>query len=324
MKNIKLFKPVLIMILFLSVNIYCQDGIDYYYGLGVKKNYKKAFTAFTKDNCFTSTNFIILMYLNGDGVKVNPSKALNVWKKSTESSGYTDVTMGCLKKIIDERLVNPNKKYPRIEYGDIAMTTPDMNFWGYIQNRIQDQKIQNEISTIKKSLNTYQKSLFNLIQSNYSIIEKNDADRMYNLNIDGTIRGLAYAGMKSYIKARHQKRIELFLIKKSIKEYNESDFINADKALNKTYKKLKLKYQNNYQEMIKMNKDDPEQSQYYQDLNSEVNLNLKKAQLAWIKYRDNWVKLLKDINGKKNTEISVKTLLTIERTEELNYVPVGE
>lgn len=147
---------------------------------------------------------------------------------------------------------------------------------------------------------------------------------MYNLYSEGTIRGAAYFSMKSYIKERHQKRIEMFLIKKSIKKYIESDFINADKNLNVAYKKQKLKNKNNHSEVIEMYKDDIKKIKYYQALISEENLNLKTAQLAWIKYRDNWVKLLKEINKKRNTEISVKTILTLERTEELNYDSLGE
>jgi len=325
LKNIISFKYILITVLLLSINIYGQDGIDYYYGLGVEKNYQKAFTVFSTDNTDTSIKFIIIMYLNGDGVKVNPSEALNVWKNATEPTGSIDVTMQDLKKIIDERLANPNKKFPRIEYCEIAWTTIDTNICGTIQNRLKEQEIQNKVSSITASFNSSQKSFFDLIQSNYSIIEKNDADRMYNLYIDGTIRGAAYSGMESYIKERHEKRIERFLIQKSIKEYTESDFINADKSLNEAYKKQKLENQNNFEYMIEMYKDDPEKIKYYQDLISEVNLNLKTAQLAWIKYRDNWVKLLKEINGvKENTEISVKTLLTIERTEELNNDSMGE
>ncbi|MBK8807841.1 MAG: DUF1311 domain-containing protein [Bacteroidales bacterium] len=323
MKNKKVFIYTLVVFVLLSVNVFCQNGIDYYYGLNVEKNYQKALAAFLEDNNSSSIPFIIIMYLNGDGVTVNPNEALKVWKKATESGKYVDITMEGLKRTIDERLANPDKRYPRIEYCEIAMTTIDMNICQDINNSLKDQEIQIKISKISTELNANQKSIFNLIEGNYSKIEKNDADRMYNLYIEGTIRNDAYSGMESYIKERHKKRIEAFLIKKSIKEYSESDYLNADKNLNEVYKKQKLQNQNKYQEMIEMYKDDPEKIKYYQDLITEINLNLKNAQFAWIKYRDNWVILLKEIIGKENTEISVKTLLTLERIEELKYDSVG-
>lgn len=316
-------KIILILALFLSNNLHSQEGIDYYFGLGVEKNYEKAFTAFLNDNTSEYIPYIILMYLNGDGVNVNPKEALAVWEKAASTNGYDDPKMEYLKEIIDERLANPDGTFLRVDYCDIAMTTIDINFCGDIQNHLRDQEMQSMISQITSDFNSSQKELFDLIQNNYSIIRKNDADRMYNLYFDGTIRGAAYSGMEFYIQDKHQKRIELLLVKNSINNFTESDFIKADKSLNEAYKKQKLKNQNHFEETIQIYKDDPEKIKYYKNLISEVNLNLKNAQLAWINYRDNWVKLLKKITGNDNIEISLKTFLTIERTEELNFDSVG-
>ncbi len=292
----------LIIILIFQLGAFGQSGIDYYYGIGVEKDYKKAFSAFSESNYSTSTPFIIIMYLNGDGIEKDPNKALKVWNDATETTGSIDATMQKLKRIIDERLANPTGEYEHIEYCDIAVTTIDRADCFLIQNELKDQELQNEILQITNKFDQKQKILLNKIQTNYLIIEENDSERIYNLYIGGTIRRSAASGMEAYDKERHMNRMKKFIVDNNFDYYTETDYIKADKRLNECYKWLRYERTNN----------------------SEINQNLKKAQLAWIKYRDNWVKLVKTLNNDENIEATIKTILTIERIEELNYDLVDE
>lgn len=56
--------------------------------------------------------------------------------------------------------------------------------------------------------------------------------------------------------------------------------------------------------------------------------NLKNTHLAWIRYRDLWTELIHLHRSTGFTDdqriiVSIKTLLTKERTEELKYDPVS-
>lgn len=61
----------LIILLMFQLSSFSQTGEDYYYGFGVKKDFKKAFLKFKKEKEF---GYLITMYLNGDFVKKNPKK----------------------------------------------------------------------------------------------------------------------------------------------------------------------------------------------------------------------------------------------------------
>ena len=318
-----MINKLLVLVVFVGSILYSQDGFDYYFGLGVEKNYGKALSLLQSDGYSTSKPLLIIMYLNGDGTEQNPGEALKVWDKSTKS-GFIDVTMSGLKKIIDERLSNPKKSFSKLTYCEIAMTTVDMNICGSIRNKLKEQELRRTELKITQNFNEEQKELYKKIQSNYQIIEKNDSDRMYNLNIEGTIRGMAFSGMESYLKERNEKRIKKLLVSKNIPSFTQEDFIKADQDLNKIYKQQKDYNSYNFQEMIDIFSDEPSRVQYYKNLILEVNNNLKFAQRAWIKYRDDWATLLSKLYpNKKNIVISIKTYLTRERNQELKYDPIG-
>lgn len=58
---------------------------------------------------------------------------------------------------------------------------------------------------------------------------------------------------------------------------------------------------------------------YKNEHNKEEFEQLRKAQLSWIKYRDNWVKLIQTFSKNKEKVFYLKKELTKERIEDIEY-----
>ena len=92
MKKYLLFLTVGIQMLFLNGIVNAVTCENYYYGIGVKQDYKKAF------ECFESEGedgylYLMMMYLNGDGVVASHRRHKKYMKRQAKQ-----VHMSWLKK----------------------------------------------------------------------------------------------------------------------------------------------------------------------------------------------------------------------------------
>ena len=319
MKNKKIIKLLTLLFCLISLQTYSKatekievDGLSYYYGFGVEKNYEKARKRLAASTCSTTTPLLLLIYINGDGLKRDYKQALKIWKYSvTKGNNSKDATMEYLYEIITDRMKHPNKQYKRLEYWDIAMTTIDINISMWVQNAVQKQKDDKIIAKIKKTMTPKQTKYFKNIEKYFAGIETNDADRAYALYMKGTIRVAMHHGTLAYLRERHQKRIHDFIINRKYPKISQKDFLQADKKLNLIYQKIK-------KINIKIYQDDNEPK--FIKLTNDMQKYLKLSQRNWIKYRDNWVLLINSLNNNSDNRsrtISIKTIITKSRIEEL-------
>jgi uncharacterized protein YecT (DUF1311 family) len=314
MKHKKIIQSLTLLFLLISIQAYNTAAekfnyTNYYYGIGVKKDYEKARKCLEQDPYSTAIPWLLLIYINGDGVKVDYNKALNIW----QDSHLKDATMSYLYTIITNRMKHPNKKYKRLEFWDIAMTTIDINVAMGVQNALQKQKFDKKLHKIQQTMTIEQKKYFNNIEKYFNKILTNDASRAYTIYITGTIRAAMYQGTISYLRERHIKRIDDFLINKRYPRFSQDDFLQSDKELNIVYKDAQRIGKKRFEDEAKT---EPKYIQYMADIKKY----LKLSQRNWIKYRDNWVLLMNSLNNgsdKKSIAISIKTIITQSRTEEL-------
>lgn len=306
--------------------IWASECENYYYGLGVSQDYRKAYDCFLQQNDQTATEFVIIMLLNGDGCQQDVLKAQTIWEKAVagNDNDLIDASMTAIGEIIEERVADPKKKYPRIKYSDIARTTLDINFDLALQNRIQEQGISNLLQKLKHDLNVDQKKALASIEQTIKVIEEKDARRFYTIYIDGTIRGAAYDCMKSYLAERYQEKLKQFLMERSLKFVTQEETATADKNLNIIYKKVRSKNQ----ERINKESDILGDREKLMENIKEIDDLFVAAQLAWIKYRDAWVALLKiykpnGMTDESAIERAVKAQLSLERIDELLYDPIA-
>lgn len=174
-------------------------------------------------------------------------------------------------------------------------------------------------SEIRKGLDDERKKLLDAIEAQIRVVQKNDADRVYLDHVDGTIRSLVSIGERQYILERHKNRLFRWLKnRKKPSRFKVSDLKKADETLNRTYRKylengLAQGQESNYSDFIK-------------DYGVEYKTACVKAQRAWIQYRDAWAALLERTEpwkADKDIGVSIKTILTQERIEELTSDPIN-
>ena len=255
--------------------------------------------------------YLMMMYLNGDGVVASPQKAQEIYEKASEAGPYELV-----EEIIKKRLANPNGTFERITCSDISLGTIDMNACESWKADAKDNENSKRIVNIGNQLNSQAKNELLEINKQFEVLKNYDGQRVYMEHIDGTIRGLARAGMESYLLDRHMKRIEDLLVNKNLIKINLEELKKADDELNKEYQAKLLEGKE-----MRDGSRHPELLDDYEPIT-------RKAQNAWIKYRDAWVRILKivkpkDMESESDIENSIKARLSKERIEELDEDPVS-
>lgn len=305
------------VIIFIAIN-YCIPCENYYFGIGVNQDYKKAFDCYnrSKDPDYIA---LILMYLNGEGTAKDLKKAddLLTYFKADQAGG--NQTTWQLEKHVKEQLANPKGKFARVDYGDIAFTTDDMTHWMKIQQKLQEQHDKKDLENLKKNLNYKAAKILGEIDKQNYIIKELEGERVDMEWIDGTLRGAATGSYEEYLQDNHRDRIMEMVVKHKLKKASRDELQNYEKKLDKLYKKVLV-----------------DGEQMCADLRPDMQGEIKQdyaptvlaARNAWIKYRDKWVELLKIVkpegmNDEETIEISVKTLLTKERIEEIKFDPMS-
>ena len=289
---------------------------DYYYGFGVNQDYQKAFTMFTAEK---NISYLVMMYINGDGRPKDLDKAQELLTK--EASHCLHVSE--LQMAINERRGVPEQEQRRIGFCDLAYTTPELNYCVDLENRLEQKKYDEMLLQLHAELSTKAKEILAKIEQESQTIQRIDAARSYTSYLNGSIRGVARASTEGYIKERHYKRIEAFLVKRTLPNSSSTALQAADKELNVVYQS-----QRQAEKDLLDTDADPETQAATKKIIEEQLSNLKYAQLAWIRYRDLWVELLllhrpKQVDSDEQIATSIKTILTMERTTELTYDPIG-
>ncbi len=293
-----------------------KECLKYYYGIGVPVDYSKAMDCFQKDDIGKGYPFLILMYLNGDGVERNPQKAQELFEEADNKLNYWGVGYQNLEKIIQERLKTPQKIYPRLTCNDIPMDSDESYDCNDIQTDLNDQELNRKVETFKGRLNDMEKKELKIIEDEAETLEINDGKRAVLDLMEEDILGISDEHPRhTYGKALHQDKIKDWLLKgqlnvSTLKECQEARR-NLNKSLQTAFKKIieeKELFETQNKGFSNYPKYDP---------------GLEEDQKGWELYRDAWVRLLEMVKtkGVKDNvviENSVVTQLCRDRIKELN------
>ncbi len=290
------------------VDLYDQ-GLDYYYGIGVKQDYQKAMQCFQAEGSYGSL-FVILMYINGQGVKVDLDKVQKLLDSTSEDE--LGASPEEIKRAIEERRNNPGKTFQPLTCDDVAETTPEINQCEGIKMDIAKNRYKSEIEEAQKYMGPGEVNVLAVVEEKFETYEKNDSERVLD-NSDGSMRTLYELGQSEELMENHGARIEMWLIQRRLKLFRADDFEKADRDLNVAYNHM-------MGESYDIRKHSME-SENSQDSKDRASVAIT-AEKAWIDYRDAWVNLLKLYRPKGNLsdadiENSVKTQLSLDRINEL-------
>jgi len=307
---------------------WAEDDCDaYYFGIAGDSDFGRALKCYQAQNRW---DMIILMHLNGEAVPASPQKAAELFKalEKTSPEEAKSLEAEALKKAIDDRLQNPGRKFPRIQYcSDIASTTYAISSCASLEQRLDDKQIGSAIAEAKTKLKPAEAALLDTILAEFKTFRVAERDRMYQQFIDGSIRNIAAIAQASLVRDQFLKIIKETIEQRGLKPSDEQAFKAADAELNLVYRQDIQEYSKTYEDMAK-NEASVETKNMYTHYINDYKKAAKKAQLHWIKYRDLLTDLARSLYGTKTATfdpgLSMQTLLTKTRVLELKNNPVGE
>jgi len=277
------------------------DSIHSYSGIGQKVNFAAARQCawrerlaqqanleprYSPESLFGGSAMLAVLYANGEGVEQNKQLAM----RFACESALNDQGLAAVAALPDMPHISENK----FRYCDYGFTTFEMNFCAQYQNEITERGRQDALDALSKPWPQAEKEAFATLRKaaeNYAKSHgENEAYR------GGTIRYLRENGVEERQRDKFVAAVRKFEAGQ-LPTGTEGDFRSADLDLNMTYKKLlELAAAQNFAE------DDG-------DIHPE---DIRKAEGAWLQYRDAWVAFAR-IHYRQTNPYSWLTLLTRNR-----------
>lgn len=304
-----------------------EDCDDYYFGISAAPDFGKALNCYKNEN---RQDMIILMHANGEGVPASIQKALELFKAWQKASpDETNSLDGeALKKALDERINNPQKKYLPIQYcSEIAGTTYALGACASIKKRKEEKSVTSVITAARANLKPADAVLLDKVYGAFKAFKDTESDRMYQQFIDGSIRSIAALAQEQFVRDQFLKLIRETINQRGLKAYDEQAFKAADAELNAVYRQSIQDYSKTYENLAKQEASVETKSTYTQYI-EDYKKAAKKAQLNWIKYRELLAVLARSVYGDTTAALdpglSMQTLVTKIRVLELKNNPAGE
>lgn len=286
-----------------------SEGAKYYFGLGVERDYKKAFACLSKS---TDTRYewldyslLILMCLNGDGVAKNPVKALEIWNKHTEvKADGTKVfhLFSGLEEPIRARLKKPKATFTRVEMEHVVVATPEIGQCYGIKLMLKNQEVERFTAYLKCHLPALgNRELAKMGEALYRLGETESDAVSYST---GTWREMYSAEHDLFLYDMHLRRLRGLSAGVIPVTKTSQDLARAERQLDAAYRKAL--------DDFPKEKELEEERELYRNC-------LEEGCKAWSEYRDAWVRLMVVLKGEwevKVVEESVKTWLAEERVTE--------
>ena len=255
---------------------------DDYYGWGRARDVKKALACYRVSNDWM---MLAILQINGDGAPVDITGA----RASLNRVESKDADFEALDRIIKKREANPTAKFRRVDFcKDIASTTPSVDI---CQAREEGKKIAKSDSRVDKlrvGLDVSARSAFDRAQAAYKKVAHADGERVYQENIDGSVRGQEALDQEARVRQNFVATIKVIVTGPAARLVGRRSFADADKELNAVYNE-------NLSAYVKFNDDsasdadkrkDAEMTAEYRTRNSDYKTKSRTAQHEWVRYRD--------------------------------------
>ena len=257
-------------------------GDEFYYGWGRARDVKKALACYRASNDWM---MLAILQINGEGAPVDIAGA----RASLNRVESKDADFEALDRIIKKREANPTAKFRRVDFcKDVANTTPSVDI---CQAREEGKKIAKSDSRVDKlrvGLDASARSAFDRAQAAYKKVAHADGERVYQENIDGSVRSQEALDQEARVRRNFVATIKVLVTGPAARLVGRRSFADADKELNAVYNE-------NVSSYVTFNEDsatdadkrkDAEMAAEYRTRNSDYKTKSRAAQHEWVRYRD--------------------------------------
>jgi uncharacterized protein YecT (DUF1311 family) len=286
------------------------DSYKHYFGLETKADFAAARACawserlatqenkeprYTVASLFGGSAMLTVLYANGEGVERNIPLALRfACEGELSENGLSDIGKLSWSSASGRK---------RFKYCDEAFTTFEMNFCAELDSEIAKQKRSDRLSTLSLKWSKEEKESFNsLMQADEVYVDAHGWGETY---LGGTIHVLRVSGVEERMRDKFLAAVEAFEAG-HLPRGTASDFGKVDAELNLLYREA-------------LKAADADKSGDEGAIKSE---GIRKAERAWLKYRDAWVAFAKRRYPETDANAWL-TLLTTNRSASLRMTLCG-
>lgn len=274
---------------------------DIYYGIGEPVDYPKAYACFEAHSIY---EYMIVMQLNGEGVPQDVQKAealMQAWLQADPDNANSIDETG-MEGILKERLNDKNPNPPKINYcQDVGYTTISINFCAAVNDRMEQHQFGETMNSIRASLDPKQAATWDQIQATFAEYQKAEGERMYQQYADGTIRGAAYEGQVSYVRANFLKLMRDVFVAKGLAPVSAQESKKLEADLKSAYQADVDKYVDARSYLNDTNSSADDKKKYVDDI-AEYKGDAENSQNAWNKLMGLCVTLASGVYQQKGVD----------------------
>jgi hypothetical protein len=289
---------------------YCDS---YYEGLGVPRDYAKAFACYRRQADWL---WVALMQVNGEGTAIDLAAA----RASLDRLAFKDADALVLERIIKERQAG-SARSKRVDFcRDVASTTFSGNMCQAREEGEKARKSDAQLQKIRAGLDPRLHPALERAQAAFTKFVKTEGDRVYQENIDGSIRDQEAMDQQSRVRRYFMATIKLLVTGPAPRLAAPRSFDDADRELNSVYKNNLSAYTTFNERAAKdaLGDNEPDMVAEYLSRNADYKAKSRAAQHEWVRYRDAMGKLAAarwpDVRG---VEDLARALVTEDRIREL-------
>jgi len=295
--------------------------IGLYFGIDRAPDYPEALKCFEGRKAW---NFVVTMYVNGEGAPRDLQKAEAVLKAGQKTA--PDVAppeeAAALQKAIDKCKLARHKSCQRVHYcRDIAYTDHELEICDAIAQSFEEAALSRTIAGVRRKLSAPDRAIFDRAVAEFKAYQLQEMQRAYDVVTPGTMSGLAGAGQAAFVRDNFLKLIAQTIQTRKLKPASIGESKSVDDELGRVVSDDYRDHVTERQELMKGSGDSDK------SVIEDYKKTARESQRDWLKFRallaELATSLYRDRAKTFDPAVSIKTAMTKIRIEELRYNPIG-
>lgn len=295
--------------------------IGLYFGIDRPPDYPKALKCFEDRKAW---NFVVIMYVNGEGAPRDLQKAEAVLEagQKTDPDVAPPEKAAALQKAIDKCKLAPHESCPRVDYcRDVAYTTQELEICDAIDQSSEEAGLSRTIAEVRRKLSAPDRAIFDRAVAEFKAYQLEEMQRAYENVTPGTMSGLAGAGQAAFVRDNFLKLIAEAIQTHKLKPASISEYKATDDKLGRVDSDDLREHVKEGQGLMKES-GDPDKS-----VIEDYKKTARESQHHWLKFRDLLAELATSLYRDRaksfDPAVSMKTAMTKIRIEELRINPIS-
>ncbi|MGH7814095.1 MAG: hypothetical protein ACREQI_08855 [Candidatus Binataceae bacterium] len=300
---------------------------DLYFGIGRAPDYPKALKCFEANKLWP---FAVMMYLNGEGVPRDLTKAGAILRSGQKSDpdSFPLGQAAALQKAIDACENAPTQSCKRVDYcRDLAQDNFDIKICDAIDQLSKEAAFAKTIAAMESKLNPADRALFRKVAAAFEAYQFAESNRAYLANADGTMADIASMDQAALVRKDFLKLIAGTVQSRRLAPADWNTYNQAGLDIRQAADASVSDYTQQWHDDM----GDPNMKDGLAQAKKEIadyKKSVRVSQQKWMEFCTRSAQLASRLYGGRpksfNPAMSMKTAMAKMRISELQYDPFGE